>query len=100
MLVEEISQLLWDFGFRWHPDLQKKWIEGVAGMGMVAKLVDKQPQQSGLADSAMDFLAENNPDLLDVIKSGNPQDKQQLLKKLEKNFNDLEGLINSLKKEV
>jgi hypothetical protein len=100
VLVESISQLLWDFGFRHHPDLQTKWIEGMAGLGTVAKLSDgPPPPEDDFSDLAQQFLAENNPDVLDALRSGKPEDRAKLLGRLEENFEQLRGLIDTLKEE-
>jgi hypothetical protein len=98
VLVESVSQLLWDFGFRHHPDLQTKWIEGMAGLGTVAKLSDTQPADD-FDELAHQFLAENNPDVLDALKSGNPAEREKLLARLENNFEQLRGLIDTLKED-
>ncbi|MFM8798901.1 MAG: hypothetical protein ACKODT_08085 [Fluviibacter sp.] len=102
MLVESVSRLLWDFGFRWHADLQTKWIEGSAGLGTVAKLSDDKPAESGedLMTAAWDFLMENNPELLASINNSDDSGKKELLSKLEKNFKDLQSLISTLRKEM
>ena len=99
MLVEGLSQMLWNFGFRHHPDLQTKWIQGVAGLGTLAELTDKCPEDT-FAEDAEDFLSANNPELLESIRKAKPEDRKRLLVDLEKNFNELQGLIDVLKKEV
>lgn len=96
MLVEGVSQMLWDFGFRHHKELQTVWIEGTAGLGTIAKLVDKQPKDT-FSENAERFLSENNPELLEAIRKVSPQEREALLKKLEGNFENLRGVIEALK---
>lgn len=96
MLVEELSQMLWDFGFRHHQDLQTKWIDGAAGLGTIAKLSENKPVDP-LAEQAEDFLSANNPELLEMIRNASEEDKKNLLEKLEKNFNEISGLMEMLK---
>jgi len=96
-LTAGVSRMLWDFGFRWHPELQNSWIDGVAGLGMVANLVDTKPEEVDLKSGGMDFLAENNPELLESIRNVKPEEREALVQKLEKSFGELQGLIEALK---
>ena len=97
MLAPEVSKLLWNFGFRWHPELQTRWIEGAAGLATTANLVDQPPQNDPFDEMAEDFLAQNNPALLEAIRKTPAEERSQLLRKLEKNFEDLSGLITALR---
>lgn len=97
MLVEGVSQLLWNFGFRHHPELQTSWIEGNAGLGMVAKLSDSKPVEEDFTESAMAFLADTNPELLTKLKNSDSKSREQILGSLEKNLEQLRGLIDFLK---
>jgi hypothetical protein len=96
-LVEGVSEMLWDFGFRWHADLQTKWIIGSAGLGMVAQLSDKTPAEDDFEQSAEEFLTATNPEVLAAVKNASPEDRKQMLNKLEKNFEELNRLISVLK---
>ena len=96
MLTEGLSELLWDFGFRHHAELQTKWIEGVAGLGSIANLVDSPPKDD-FVNSAEEFLADTKPELLDAIRNANPQEREALLKKLEGSLGEIQGLIETLK---
>lgn len=95
-LVEGISEMLWEFGFRHHPELQTRWIDGAAGLGMVARFSEKRPADD-FNDMAEEFLAANNPELLEAVRNSSPDEKKKLLKKLEKNFEEISGLISVLK---
>lgn len=99
-LAPAISEMLWDFGFRHHPDLQTKWIKGVAGLGMVAAFSDKPPAvEDDFSQAAKDFLEANNPEILDAVKNGSDEDREKVLRKLEKNFSDIQNMIEMLKEQ-
>lgn len=88
--------MLWDFGFRHHADLQTKWIEGVASIGLCAELTDKAPDVPDFEQSSEEFLAANNPEVLEAIKNASPEDKEALRQRLSKNFNELQILLDAL----
>lgn len=95
-LVEGVSQMLWDFGFRHHPELQTKWIDGVAGIGVCAEMTDKSPVVPDFEQSSEEFLAVNNPEVLEAIKRASPEDKEVLRQRLNKNLGELQVLLNAL----
>lgn len=96
-LVEGVSEMLWHFGFRHIPSKQTKWIDGVGALGSVGQIVDKEPDVDPVTVLAEQFLAEEDPRLLEAIKKAPPEKKQELLKELEKNFKILQGLIETVK---
>jgi hypothetical protein len=96
-LTAGVSKMLWDFGFRHHPELQSLWIDGVAGLGMVADLTHTKPNEVDLDAAAADFLAATNPELMEMIKNAGPDERDALAKKLEKSFEQLQTLIETLK---
>jgi hypothetical protein len=96
MLVEGVSEMLWDFGFRHHAELQTKWIEGVAGLGSIANLVGSPPKDN-FPEQVEEFLSETNPQLLDAIRNAGPEEKEVLLKKLEGSMDEIRNLIDALK---
>lgn len=99
-LVKGLSQMLWDFGFRHHPDLQVKWIQGSAGLGCIAGVSDSKPESGDdFQEAATDFLSANNPELLKMINSASDEDKRKLRESLEKNFEEIQELIKVLKEE-
>ncbi len=97
MLVEGVSQMLWDFGFRHHPDKQTQWIDGAAGLATMARISRKKPEVDPFDSMAEEFLSANNPKLLETIRKAPPGEREALLKRLEKNFSTLETLIQALK---
>jgi hypothetical protein len=98
-LVEGLSEMLWDFGFRHHPDLQTKWIEGAAGIGTIAGIVDTEPVQDPIDAVAEAFLSEENPELLEAIKNAPPAEREKLLKDLERNARTIEAVLKKMKEE-
>lgn len=96
-LVEVVSEMLWNFGFRHHPELQIRWIEGVAGLATLAQLVDQEPEQDPFDQMAEEFLGENNPKLLELIRKTPVDEREKLLRQLERNFENLQGMIDSLR---
>lgn len=97
MLVEGVSQMLWDFGFRHHPTKQTRWVEGVAGIGTMGKVVDKKPQSDPIVDILEGFLSAENPQLLEAIRKCPEEERGQFLGELEKNYAALGELLQKLK---
>lgn len=97
MLTEGVSEMLWHFGFRHHPDLQTRWIKGMAGLASVAEVTDKKPEADPFDAAAEEFLSSTNPKLLEAIRKAPQEERAELLKKLEKNFSELSKLIEILK---
>lgn len=89
--------MLWNFGFRHHPTKQKKWIEGTASLATLAKLSDKQPKVDPVEQLFEDFLAEENPQMLEMVRKAPPEEREKLIKDLEKNFERLAQVIGKLK---
>lgn len=96
-LVEGVSKMLWDFGFRHHAELQTQWIEGAAGLGTIAQIVDKEPQDHPMDALAERFLADEDPRLLEAIRKAPPEEKAKLLAELEKNLKGVQAMIEKLK---
>lgn len=94
-LTGEISQMLHDFGFRWHEELQVRWIEGGAGLGTLARIVDKPPRNF-VEEGGEAFLAENNPKLLQAIKEATPEKREHIKKELLKNFEQIEKVLQAM----
>lgn len=97
ILTEGVSQMLWDFGFRHHPELQKRWIEGCAGLGTLAQIVDKKPVDDPVESICEEFLAEKNPQLLEAVRKAPKEEREKLIRDLEKNFAVLEDLLKRIK---
>lgn len=96
-LAEGISEMLWHFGFRHHPELQTKWIEGSAGLGMLAKIVDNAPK-SDFSALAREFLSEKKPEILAEIDAAETQeDRERLIRKYEKSLDGMGGIIAAMR---
>lgn len=95
-LTAGISQQLWDFGFRHHSDLQTKWIEGGAGLGGCAPIVDEPPKASSFEDLVRQFLAERDPKMLEAILSSPEEEKDRVVKVLGNKFAALAEMLEAL----
>ena len=96
-LAGEVSKMLWDFGFRHHPNLQTKWINGAAGLGGVADMVDEKPPVDPVEEMAEEFLKANNPKLLEAVRKAPAEQKAKLLADLEENYKVIGDLVTALK---
>ncbi|AJD82114.1 minor tail protein [Mycobacterium phage Azrael100] len=54
---EPTSQMWWDLGLRWHPELQTKWIKGGGQFG-AGEIVDAPPEEKSLQELAEEMAAE------------------------------------------
>ena len=95
-LADAISQQLWDFGFRHHPELQTKWIEGGAGLGGCAPIVDHPPKVSSFNELVKQFLAERDPKLLEAILAAPETDKDRVVEMLKTKFAALAEMLEAL----
>lgn len=84
-----VSQMLWDFGCRFHPDLQTKWIK--AGNGPLKNFevwdtVTERPVD--ISGDAAAMLADIAPDVAAEIDAAaqSPEKHAEALKKFEKQF--------------
>lgn len=100
MLVNGVSEMLWHFGFRHHPDLQTKWITGTAGVATMADLTDRKPEADSFNEKAKEFLSSTNPKLLEAVLRGTPDERAEMLKQLEGSFAELSSLIAALKEQI
>jgi hypothetical protein len=100
MLVEGVSQMLWDFGFRHHPELQQRWINGTAGLATIAEITDTEPEADRFDEKAAEFLSANNPKMLELIRKASPAEREELLTKLESSFTELSSVIQTLKEQI
>lgn len=97
MIVGEISKMLWDFGFRHHPENQTKWIEGIAGTGTLAQIVDEKPLINTRTQIALKFLEETNPELYEKVRGTTDIDDLSL-DQLGDNFAAIAALIKDIQK--
>lgn len=100
---EPTSELWWDLGLRWHPELAKKWLDG-GGQFTVAKIVDKKPTEMTLeqgAEEVLEFIASENPEFADMVRriktAGTDAEKNALLKEFESNINSIMKMAEYVK---
>lgn len=86
---EPTSELWWELGLRWHPELATKWLEG-GGQFQVAKIVEQQPEERTLEEDAvevLEFIAGENPEFATELKrireSGTDEERAAMLKQFE-----------------
>lgn len=90
------SEQLWDMGFRWHPELQRKWVVGGSQFA-VGQLVDEKPEAApdfeAQCDEVLSMIAESNPGFVDEIRrirdEGTESEKTVAISELRKNVADM-----------
>lgn len=102
---EPTSELWWDLGLRWHPELATKWLEG-GGQFQVARIVDQKPQERSLEDDAeevLEFIAGENPEFAETLRRikecGSDQERAALLAEFEQNIKSIIKMANYIKGE-
>lgn len=100
---EPTSELWWELGLRWHPELATKWLKG-GGQFQVAEIVNEKPEQRSLADDAeevLEFIAADNPDFAATLKrvreAGSEDEKRALLKEFESNIASILKMVDYIK---
>lgn len=72
---EPTSKMWWELGFRYHPELATKWIEG-GGQFTVGRIVDTPPEEDSMEELAAQFAAEQFSAMKDeidrVVREGDP----------------------------
>lgn len=88
-----ISEMLWDFGFRHHPDLQKKWVPEYAGAdrNLVALgTTDVQPEE--VVPLAAEMLVDQFPEVAARINQMNPENREEMIRE------QAQALLTSMQK--
>jgi hypothetical protein len=92
---EPTSELWWQLGLRWHPELATKWLSG-GGQFQVADIVNEKPVEPSLeqdAEEVLQFIAGENPEFAETLKRvkecGSEQEKAALLKEFEQNIQSI-----------
>lgn len=81
-----ISEMLWDFGFRHHPELQTKWVNGYSGGDrniVPVGLTDTDPDavdSSNVVEYAAEMVADQFPDVADRIRQMNPENRDEMIR--------------------
>lgn len=64
---EPTSQMYWDLGLRYHPELATKWLEG-GGQFTVAQIVDEPPDEPSLEEHAEAMASEQYEQMIAEVK--------------------------------
>ncbi|MBB5167199.1 hypothetical protein [Mycobacterium sp. AZCC_0083] len=100
------SEQLWDLGFRWHPELQTKWVKGGSQFA-VGTLVDEKPPEAATfeqeCDEVLEMIAESNPGFVDEIRrirdSGTEAERTVAVSELQKNVADMMRLAQFVQQQ-
>jgi hypothetical protein len=94
---EPTSELWWDLGLRWHPELAKKWVVG-GGQFTIGKVVTKQPEKLHTtveegAEEVLEYIAGISPEYADALKRirecGSDEERTKLAKEFESEISKL-----------
>lgn len=102
---EPTSELWWDLGLRWHPELATKWLTG-GGQFQVADIVTEKPVERDLEDEAEEvlaYIAGENPEFAETLRRikecGTEQERAALLREFEQNIKSIIKMANYIKGE-
>lgn len=102
---EPTSELWWELGLRWHPELATKWLKG-GGQFKVAELVSEKPEDRTLeqdAEEVLDFLGSENPELAKTLKRvrdcGSEEERAALLREFEQNIKSIKKMSEYVRGE-
>lgn len=99
---EPTSELWWDLGLRWHPELATKWTVG-GGQFAVAEIVTEKPEHGPLtaergAEEVLEFLASEHPEYAEMLKkihdAGSAEERANLARQYEGEIKKLMGLVH------
>lgn len=100
---EPTSELWWQLGLRWHPELATKWLKG-GGQFQVAEIVNEKPEERSLeqdAEEVLEFLAGENPELAETLRRvracGSDEERAALLKEFEQNIKSITKMAEYIK---
>lgn len=104
---EPMSELWWELGLRWHPELATKWATG-GGQFAVSEILDEKPEGADnpqtmeqAAEEVIEFLAEEHPEYADMLKkirsAGTDVERANLVKQYESEVKKLILLANYIK---
>lgn len=98
---EPTSELWWELGLRWHPELATKWAVG-GGQFAVADIVSEKPEQLAqtteqAAEEILEYIASENPQYAEVLKrireSGSDEERVQLVKQFQGEINKILTMV-------
>lgn len=100
---EPTSQMMWDLGFRWHPELATKWLSG-GGQFALAQIVTEPPEEASMEELVEQFAAEQFEAMkveIDRVKRvGSKAEKDRLKQRFKMNLEQNEELAHMLEDAV
>lgn len=75
-----ISEMLWNFGFRHHPELQTEWVPEYAGADrnfVALGVTDVEP--ADVMETAMQMVVDQFPDVAARIASMTPENRDEVM---------------------
>lgn len=93
-----ISEMLWDFGFRHHPELQTRWVPEYSGADrnlMALGVTDVKPDDvtpENVMDLAAEMVVDQFPEVADRLRQMNPENREEMAKE------QAQALLASLQK--
>lgn len=76
-----ISEMLWKFGFRHHPELQTQWVPGYAGAErnfVALGVTDVNPDN--VVGLAAEMVADQFPEVAERISQMNPENRDEVIR--------------------
>lgn len=76
-----ISQMLWDFGFRHHPEFQTKWVPEYAGADrnfVALGVTDMEPDD--LIEKAAEMVVDQFPEVADRLRRMNSENQEEVIR--------------------
>ena len=90
-----LSQMLWDFGFRHHAELQTKWVTDYPGCDrnfVALGLTDEQPSKDDVVRKATEMVVDQFPAVADRLRQMNPENRDEIVRE------QAEALLKSMEK--
>jgi hypothetical protein len=89
---EPTSELWWELGLRWHPELATKWLSG-GGQFQVSDIVTEKPVERTLeqdAEEVLEFIGQENAEFAETLRRvrecGTSEERATLLAEFEQNI--------------
>jgi len=98
---EPTSELWWDLGLRWHPELATKWAVG-GGQFQVAEILSEKPDSTEVtleesAEEVLEYIGQEHPEYADMLKrireTGSDTERIKLVKQYDAEIKKLMNLI-------
>jgi hypothetical protein len=100
---EPTSQMFWDLGFRYHPELATKWIEG-GGQFTCARIVDEPPVEQSIQELAEEMAKDQYEQMVAEVERvkehGSPFEKKRLLQRFQQAGEQAQQMAQMLESAV